>query len=82
MKFVDKQSNTPKYRLKNGHNVKTLCKIAKLVKVCREGGLNISENLNLYNKNKNHLELIYDQIADDVRIRTKYDLHEEGENSP
>ena len=35
MKFVDKQSNTPKNRLKNGHNVKTLCKIPKLVKVCR-----------------------------------------------
>lgn len=81
MKFVDKQSNTPKNWPKMDTTSKIFAKLQNQLKFA-EGGLNISENLNLYYKNKNHLELIYDQIADDVRIRTKYDLYEQGENSP
>ena len=30
---------------------------------------------------KNDLELIYDHIAEEVRLRSKYDSNEQGENS-
>lgn len=45
---------------------------AKWIRVL-ESDLNNKENLNLYNKYKLKLELIYDHIAEGIRLRTKSD---------
>ena len=40
-----------------------------------------SGNLRKHESPKNDLELIYDQIAEGVRLRSKCDWHEQGEKS-
>ena len=46
-----------------------------------ENNLESSENLRKYGSIKNDLELIYDHIAEEVRLRSKYDWYEQGEKS-
>lgn len=47
----------------------------KLVQICREQ-FNNNENLNLNNKYKDELELIYNHNAEGARIRPKCDWYE------
>ena len=46
-----------------------------------ESNLSSEANFNEYTKCKKNLELIYDRIAEGIKIRTKSKWHEEGENS-
>ena len=46
-----------------------------------ENDLESSDNLRKYESLKNDLELIYDHIAEGVRIRSKCDWYEQGEKS-
>ena len=46
-----------------------------------ENNLESSENLRKYESLKSDLELIYDHIAEGVRLRSKYDWYEQGEKS-
>ena len=46
-----------------------------------EPNLNSEANVNEYAKCKNELELIYERIAEGVKIRSKCQWYEEGENS-
>ena len=63
------QSNISKDQLTPGI---TKMLSAKWIRVL-ESDLNNKENLNLYNKYKLKLELIYDDIAEGIRLRTKSD---------
>ena len=46
-----------------------------------ESNLNSDANFNEYTKYKDDLELIYERIGEVVKIRSKYQWHEEGEKS-
>ena len=46
-----------------------------------ENNLESSNNLRKYESFKNNLELIYDHIAEGVRLRSKCDWYEQGEKS-
>ena len=46
-----------------------------------ENNLESSDNLRKYESLKNDLELIYDHIAEGVRIRSKCDWYGQGEKS-
>ena len=46
-----------------------------------ESNLNSEAKFNEYTKRKKDLELIYERIAEGVRIRSKCQLYEEGEKS-
>ena len=46
-----------------------------------ENNLESSENLRKYENLRNDLELIYDRIAEGVRLRSKCDCYEQGERS-
>ena len=46
-----------------------------------ENNLENSDNLRKYESLKNDLELIYDPIAEGVRIKSKCDWYEQGEKS-
>ena len=46
-----------------------------------ENNLESSDNLRKYESLKNDLELIYDHIAEKVKLRSKCDLYERGEKS-
>ena len=43
--------------------------------------LNNSKKDNFYNKYKHELKLIFDHIADSIKIRTKFDWYKQGEKS-
>ena len=46
-----------------------------------ENNLESSENLSKYESLKNNLELIYDHIAEEDRLRSKCNWYEQGEKS-
>ena len=46
-----------------------------------ENNLEHSNNLRKYERLKNDLELIYDHVAEGVRLRSKCDWYEQGEKS-
>ena len=46
-----------------------------------EISLDDANNLGKYNSIKNELDLIYDHVAEDIRIRSKCDWYEHGEKS-
>ena len=46
-----------------------------------ENNLESSENLKKYESLKNDLELIYDHIAEEVRLRSQCDWYKQGEKS-
>ena len=59
---------------------KSQCELEKKLKEL-ESNLNSEANFNEYTKCKNDLELIYERIAEGVRIRSKCQWYEEGEKS-
>ena len=46
-----------------------------------EISLDDANNLGKYNSIKNELDLIYDHVAEDIRIRSKCDWYKHGEKS-
>ena len=66
---------------KISHNTKrSQCQLEKKLKEL-ESNLNSEANFNEYTKCKKDLELIYERIAEGVKIRSKYQWYEEGEKS-
>ena len=46
-----------------------------------EISLDDANNLGKYDSIKNELDVIYDHVAEGIRIRSKYDWYEHGEKS-
>ena len=66
---------------KISHNTKrSQCQLEKKLKEL-ESNLNSEANFNEYTKCKKDLELIYERIAEGVKIRSKCQWYEEGEKS-
>ena len=59
---------------------KSQCELEKKLKEL-ESNLSSEANFNEYTKCKKDLELIYERIAEGVRIRSKCQWYEEGEKS-
>ena len=71
------QSHIPK---KSHRRRSSQCELEKKLKEL-ESNLNSEANFNEYTKYKKDIELIYERIAEGVKIRSKCQWYEEGEKS-